>query len=60
MTLITPQPASASEATVAHCPALFLAAPASGQGKTTITSALARYHRDLGRNVRVFKMGPKF
>ena len=60
MTSITPKPASASEATVAHCPALFLAAPASGQGKTTITSALARYHKDLGRNVRVFKMGPDY
>ncbi len=45
---------------VAHCPALFLAAPASGQGKTTITAALARYHRDLGRKVRVFKMGPDY
>jgi len=46
--------------TIAHCPALFLAAPASGQGKTTITAALARYHRDLGRKVRVFKMGPDY
>ncbi len=45
---------------VAHCPALFLAAPASGQGKTTITAALARYHRDHGRKVRVFKMGPDY
>ncbi len=44
----------------AHCPALFLAAPASGQGKTTITAALARYHRDQGRQVRVFKMGPDY
>ncbi len=42
------------------CPALFLAAPASGQGKTTLTAALARYHRDLGRRVRVFKTGPDF
>ncbi|MDC1351517.1 cobyrinate a,c-diamide synthase, partial [Oceanospirillaceae bacterium] len=45
---------------IAYCPALFLAAPASGQGKTTITAALARYHRDLGRKVRVFKMGPDY
>ena len=44
----------------ASCPALFLAAPASGQGKTTITAALARYHRNLGRKVRVFKMGPDY
>ena len=43
-----------------HCPALFIAAPASGQGKTTVTAALARYHRNLGRRVRVFKTGPDF
>ena len=42
------------------CPALFLAAPASGQGKTTVTAALARHHRDLGHRVRVFKTGPDF
>ncbi|KPV39071.1 cobyrinic acid a,c-diamide synthase [Thiohalorhabdus denitrificans] len=44
----------------ATCPAVFIAAPASGQGKTTVTAALARYHRDQGRAVRVFKMGPDF
>lgn len=44
----------------AHCPAAFIAAPASGQGKTTITAALARYHRNRGRRVRVFKTGPDF
>ncbi|SIT72758.1 hydrogenobyrinic acid a,c-diamide synthase (glutamine-hydrolysing) /cobyrinate a,c-diamide synthase [Ectothiorhodosinus mongolicus] len=42
------------------CPALMLAAPASGQGKTTVTAALARYHRNAGRRVRVFKAGPDF
>lgn len=42
------------------CPALFIAAPASGQGKTTVTAALARYHLDQGRQVRVFKTGPDF
>ncbi len=42
------------------CPALFLAAPASGQGKTTVTAALARHHRHLGRRVRVYKTGPDF
>lgn len=42
------------------CPALFIAAPASGQGKTTVTAALARYHRNQGRRVRVFKTGPDF
>lgn len=43
-----------------HCPALLISAPASGQGKTTFTAALARYHRNQGRNVRVFKTGPDF
>ncbi|MFM2083958.1 MAG: hypothetical protein RLY95_776 [Pseudomonadota bacterium] len=42
------------------CPALLIAAPASGQGKTTITSALARLHTRQGRKVRVFKCGPDF
>jgi cobyrinic acid a,c-diamide synthase len=41
-------------------PALLIAAPASGQGKTTITSALARLHTRQGRKVRVFKCGPDF
>jgi cobyrinic acid a,c-diamide synthase len=43
-----------------HCPALFIAAPASGQGKTTVTAALACFHHDRGRRVRVFKTGPDF
>ncbi len=43
-----------------RCPALLIAAPASGQGKTTITSALARLHTRQGRRVRVFKCGPDF
>jgi cobyrinic acid a,c-diamide synthase len=42
------------------CPALFLAAPASGQGKTTITSAIARYFTEQGKVVRVFKTGPDY
>ncbi len=42
------------------CPALFVAAPASGQGKTTVTAALAPLHRRQGRRVRVFKCGPDF
>jgi cobyrinic acid a,c-diamide synthase len=42
------------------CPALFISAPASGQGKTTITAGLALYHRQQGRRVRVFKTGPDF
>ena len=42
------------------CPALFLAAPASGQGKTTITAALARYYKNQGKRVCVFKTGPDY
>lgn len=41
-------------------PALMIAAPASGQGKTTVTAALARLHARQGRRVRVFKTGPDF
>ncbi|MEY5100587.1 MAG: hypothetical protein RJA36_3306 [Pseudomonadota bacterium] len=44
----------------ASCPLILVAAPASGQGKTTITSALARLHARQGRRVRVFKCGPDF
>ena len=42
------------------CPALFIAGIASGQGKTTVTAALARFHTRQGRRVRVFKSGPDF
>lgn len=48
------------DVTPRHCPALFVSAPASNQGKTTITAALARLHASLGRTVRVFKTGPDF
>jgi cobyrinic acid a,c-diamide synthase len=44
----------------ASCPALFLAAPASGQGKTTITAAIARFFSAQGKVVRVFKTGPDY
>ncbi len=43
-----------------HCPALFLSATASGQGKTTLAAALACHHRRAGRRVRLFKIGPDF
>lgn len=46
--------------TKAQCPAVFLAAPASGQGKTTITAALARLLKRQGKIVRVFKTGPDY
>lgn len=42
------------------CPALFVSAPASNQGKTTVTAALARLHASQGKVVRVFKTGPDF
>ncbi|MBA4261742.1 MAG: cobyrinate a,c-diamide synthase [Comamonadaceae bacterium] len=45
---------------VARCPAILIAAPASGQGKTTVTAALARQHARAGRRVRAFKCGPDF
>lgn len=50
---------SDSENTVT-CPALFISAPSSGEGKTTITSALARYFKNQGKGVRVFKTGPDY
>jgi len=39
---------------------MLISAPASGQGKTTVTAALAYHHRREGRKVRVFKTGPDF
>lgn len=45
---------------ILSCPALMVAGSASGQGKTTVTAALARYHSRAGRRVRVFKTGPDF
>ena len=47
-------------AQTAPCVALLIAAPASGQGKTTVTAALARLHARQGRRVQVFKCGPDF
>lgn len=43
-----------------RCPAWLVAAPASGQGKTTVTAGLARLYRRRGLRVRVFKTGPDF
>lgn len=43
-----------------RCPALLVAAPASGQGKTTVTAALARLLVRRGARVRAFKCGPDF
>jgi cobyrinic acid a,c-diamide synthase len=52
--------ASASCDAVRACPALLLASTASGQGKTTLTAALAYYYRRQGYRVCVFKTGPDF
>jgi cobyrinic acid a,c-diamide synthase len=40
--------------------AVLISAIASGQGKTTITAALARRFRRAGKRVRVFKVGADF
>jgi cobyrinic acid a,c-diamide synthase len=40
--------------------AVLIAAPASGQGKTTAAAALARLHARRGGRVRCFKCGPDF
>ncbi len=42
------------------CPVLLIAAAASGQGKTTITAALAHLLHSRGKRVQVFKCGPDF
>ncbi len=44
----------------ASCRILLISAPASGQGKTTVTAALARRYVQQGQVVRVFKTGPDF
>ena len=38
----------------------MITAPGSGQGKSMVTAALARFHRNAGRKVRVFKHGPDY
>jgi cobyrinic acid a,c-diamide synthase len=43
-----------------NVPAVLITAPASGQGKSMVTAALARLHRNAGRSVRVFKHGPDY
>lgn len=45
---------------MASAPALLIAAPSSGEGKTSIVAGLARFHARQGRRVRVFKSGPDF
>jgi len=57
--LIDPIDSNTSAQSVS-CAALFIAAPASGQGKTTVTAALARYFSVNGKKVKVFKTGPDY
>lgn len=45
---------------IRECPALMISALASGQGKTTVTAALAAWHRRHGKRVTVFKTGPDY
>lgn len=43
-----------------QCPAVLVSAPASGQGKTLITAAMARAWLQRGLTVQAFKCGPDF
>ncbi|MDB1125225.1 cobyrinate a,c-diamide synthase [Vibrio algarum] len=49
-----------SQSTTVRCPALVVAAPSSGSGKTTVVAAIARHFSNQGLKVRVFKTGPDF
>lgn len=49
-----------SPMSIVNCPALLIAAPSSGAGKTSVTAALARYFAQQGKRVRIFKTGPDF
>ncbi|PUA18017.1 cobyrinate a,c-diamide synthase [Glaciimonas sp. PCH181] len=51
---------SGSPGDARRVPALFISAPASHHGKTTVTAALARCYAKRGLRVRVFKTGPDF
>lgn len=49
-----------TERITGQAPAALITAPGSGQGKSMVTAALARLHRNAGRKVRVFKHGPDY
>ncbi len=54
------EPSVSTPRSSASAAALFISAPASGQGKTTVTAGLARHAVRSGLRVRVFKTGPDF
>lgn len=56
----TQRASPATTSATVSCPALLVAAPASGHGKTSLTAALARLHTRRGLRVRCFKTGPDF
>lgn len=54
------QAAHQAQAAKGRCVALWMAAPASGQGKTLVMAALARWRQRQGRRVRMRQSGPDF
>ena len=60
MTSNAPDPEAVPDGPVHRCQALLVSAPASGQGKTTLTAALARTALARGQRVRIFKVGADF
>ena len=58
--MATDLPTAVPGAVPTAVPTLVLASPASGQGKTTVTCALAAALLERGLDVRVFKAGPDY
>ena len=48
---------ASARAAALTCPALLVAGCASGQGKTTVTAALARYHARMGGAYACSRLG---